>query len=210
MPKSLRVAPVLIALAGVAVPVTGVAQQQLGPAELARAKSLLESYRTELSGAQYSLLSGKLTETQQAYAELLALTEAGGEASVAAGATVAGGEAVLGGVAEVLPLLIFFWPATAHAPGMKEEKPAVRAARTKLETRAKELEQAVHRVEAEVKAAPPKPKEAPRDKKRCFCICGDPKDPMAKRKPLDHMFEFECATRCVWDHHFPERQYTCL
>ncbi|HYV48847.1 MAG TPA: hypothetical protein VFA20_28505 [Myxococcaceae bacterium] len=199
-----------MALACFAMPGTGVAQQQLGPAELVRARSLLELYRTELSAAQYSLLSGKLIETRQAYAELLALTEAGGEASVVAGATAAGGEAMLGSVVEVLPLLIFFWPATAHAPGMKEEKPAVRAARTKLETRVKDLEQAVQQVEAEVKAAPPKPKEAPRDKKPCYCICGDPKGPNSKRKSIGHLFEFQCASSCVWDHHFPEGQYTCL
>lgn len=142
-------------------PCASLAQQQLGPAELARAKSLLDAYKAELTGEEYALLSGKLTETQQAYAELVAVSgEAIAETGAGAGAAAAGGRALLGGVAEVLPLLIFVWPATAHAPGMKDERPQVRAARGKLEKSVKELAEAGRKVEAEVAKRPKPPAKA--------------------------------------------------
>jgi hypothetical protein len=143
------------ALALLLAPWEGWAQQQLGSAELARAKFLLDLHKAELSAEQYALLSTRLAQTQQAYAELLAAsgeTMAAGAAAEAAAAT--GGRAILGSVAEVLPLLLFFWPATAHAPGMKDEKPQVRAARGKLEKRLKELAEAKQQVEAEVAKRP--------------------------------------------------------
>jgi hypothetical protein len=135
------------------------AQMQQAASELARARSLLELSRAELTAQQYALLSGKLAETEAAYVELTTVTQAVGEgAAVAAesgavGAVASGGRALLGGLAELLPVLVAVWPATAHAPGIKEEKPEVRAARQKLEKRAKALAQAAQQVEAEQKAA---------------------------------------------------------
>jgi len=138
-------------------PCAGLAQQPLGPAELARARSLLDLYKGELSAEQYALLSARLAETQQAYAELVA---ASGEAMTAAEAASTGGGAILGGVAEVLPLLLFVWPSTAHAPGMKEERPKVQAARGKLDKSVKELAQAERQVETEVAKRPKPPAKA--------------------------------------------------
>jgi hypothetical protein len=210
---SMRVRASVVALFIALAPSAAVAQQRLGAAELTRVKSLLEVHRAELSAEQYALLSTRLAQTQQAYAELVVLTEAGGEAAAvgaAAEATAATGRAVLGGIAEVLPLLVFFWPATAHAPGMKEERPAVRAARTKLESSVKELAHAAQQVEAEKKTASPKPEKAPDSKKNCYCICGDPKDPITKRKAIGHMLEFQCRANCMLEHHFEQGKYTCL
>ena len=148
-----------LALVWCVVPDAGLAQPQPGMSELARAKSMLDLYRAQLSAEQYALLSSRLAQTEQAYVELTALTEAGGEAAVVAAesgavaeAATTGGRALLGGVAEMLPVLLFVWPSTAHAPGMKE-KPEVRAARLKLEQRVKDLTQAVRQVEAERGAA---------------------------------------------------------
>ncbi|HYV44405.1 MAG TPA: EndoU domain-containing protein [Myxococcaceae bacterium] len=134
-------------VAGVAV-----AQPQIGPSELARAKAMLDLHKAQLSAEQYALLSSQLAQTQQAYVELTALTEATAVATEsAAGAEVAaaGGRTVLGGIVEVLPLLLFVYPATAEAPGMKQEKPQVQAAQAKLEVSVKELNEAVRKVEKE-------------------------------------------------------------
>src|SRR5512141_1814886 len=142
-----------LALAWCVVPGAGLAQPQLGTSELARAKSMLDLHRAQLSAEQYVLLSSRLAQTEQAYVELTTLTAAGGEAAVVAtesGAAVqavrTGGRALLGSVAEVLPLLLFVWPSTAYAP---EEKPEVRAARLKLKQRLEDLTQAVRQVEEE-------------------------------------------------------------
>lgn len=132
------------------VPCASFAQQRLGPAELARARSELELHKAELSGEQYALLSTKLAQTQEAYEVFVAV---GGETMAVA--AEAGGSAVLSTVAaDVLPFLAFVWPSTANAPGMKDEKPQVRAARGKLEQRVKELAQATQRVQAEVAKRP--------------------------------------------------------
>src|SRR4051812_12703194 len=159
----------LLALASCLVPSTGLAQSQLGMTELARVKSLLELYRAELSGEQFSLLSSKLAQTEQAYVELTTMTEASGEAAAvaaesgaAAEVATTGGRALLSGVAELLPLLVFAWPSTAHAPGVKEEKPEVRAARAKVAERLQALAQAVRQVESERKATSPRASQRPR------------------------------------------------
>src|SRR5205823_4279304 len=127
---------------------------------LSRAKALLDLYKAELSAEQYTVLSTRLAQTQQAYVEITTLTEASAEAaavaaesSAAAEVIATGGRAVLSGVAEVLPYLLFVLPSTARAPGMKEEKPQVRSARAKLDASLKDLAQAVRRVEAERQAA---------------------------------------------------------
>jgi hypothetical protein len=145
------------ALALFLAPCVSLAQQRLGPAELARAKSLLDLHEAELTAEEYALLSGRLAQTQQAYAEL---TVATGEAVATAEAAVTGGGAILGGVAEVLPLLLFVWPSTAHAPGVQDERPQVKAARGKLEKSVKELAQAEQQVEAEVAKRPKPPAKA--------------------------------------------------
>jgi len=116
------------------VPDAGLAQPALDMSELARAKSMLELYRAQLSAEQYVLLSSRLAQTEQAYVELTMLTKAGGAAAavvaesgaLAETAATTGVRTLLGGVAEVLPLLLFVWPSTAYAP---EEKPEARAAR---------------------------------------------------------------------------------
>src|SRR5512146_2448173 len=126
----------LLALVWCVVPDAGLAQPHLGMSELARAKSMLDLYRAQLSAEQYAQLSSRLAQTEQAYVELTTLTQAGGEAAVVATesgavarAVSTGGRALIGGVAEVLPLLLFVWPSTAYAPTLKDEKPEVRAAR---------------------------------------------------------------------------------
>jgi len=146
-----------LALVFCVVPDAGLAQPHLGMSELARAKSMLDLYRAQLSAEQYALLSSRLAQTELAYVELTTLTGAGGKAAVVAtesGAVVravsTGGRALLGGVAEVLPLLLFVWPSTAYAP---EEKPEVRAARLKLKQSVEDLAQAVRQVEEERAAA---------------------------------------------------------
>ncbi|HYV49048.1 MAG TPA: hypothetical protein VFA20_29510 [Myxococcaceae bacterium] len=148
------------ACALVVLPHAGFAQMQQAASELARARSLLELSRVELTAQQYALLSSRLAETEAAYVELTTVTQATGEAAAVAAeggavstAISTGGRALVGGLAELLPALLFVWPSTAHAPGYKEEKPEVRAARVKLEERAKALAQAAHQVEAEKKAA---------------------------------------------------------
>jgi hypothetical protein len=153
-------ATLLLAGALSVIPCTGFAQTPQAASELARARSLLERSRAELTAQQYALLSSRLAETEAASVELTNITGAAGEAATvaaeggAAGAVATGGRALLGGLAELLPVLIAVWPATAHAPGNKEEKPEVRAARVKLEERARALAQAAQQVEAEQKAVP--------------------------------------------------------
>lgn len=145
----------LLAIALSFAPVVTFAQPQLGPSELARAKAVLDLYKAELSAEQYALLSTRLAQTQQAYVELTTLTETAAvatEGTAAAEVVATGGRAALSGVAEALPLLMFFLPATAHAPGLKEEKPQVRAARGKLEASVKELNEAVRKVEKDLHA----------------------------------------------------------
>ena len=92
--------------------------------------------------------------------------------------------ALLGGVAELLPLLLL-WPATAHAPGVQQETPEMRAARSKVEQKLKELADAARQVESERKAAgartprpapasvPQPPDESAETKKAagCYCMC---------------------------------------
>src|SRR4051812_38278624 len=124
------------------LPWIGLAQPQMGATELARAKSLLELSRAELSAEQLALLSSRLAQTEQAYVELTTVIEATGGVAATAGSSAAaatGGRALLGGLAELLPVLMLAWPATAEAPGMKEEKPQVRAARVKFEESVKAL-----------------------------------------------------------------------
>jgi hypothetical protein len=144
-----------------AVPGIALAQTPLGVGELARAKAMLDLYRAQLSAQQYAELSGKLAQTEQAYVELTTLTEAGTQAAAAEAVAATGGRAVLGSVAEVLPLLLFVWPSTAHAPGMKEEKPEVRAAKAKLAKSVEELNAATRRVIEEQAAAGKRPKKKP-------------------------------------------------
>src|SRR4051812_44858928 len=193
------------------VPWAVVAQPQLGPAELARAKTLLDLSRAELSAEQYALLSGKVAEAETAYVDLTAAAE-GAEAAAAvtegaAAAASTGSRVVLGGAAEVLGLLLMALPSTAHAPTYKEkvEPPKVHAARVKLEEKLKELTQAAQKVDAERRAA-----AQPKKKKDCMCICGDPKAGLTKRKALKRMLEFECRERCTVDHDFPLGQYSCI
>lgn len=147
----------LVACALVVLPRAGFAQTQQVPPELARARLLLERSRAELSSQQYALLSSRLAETEAAYAELVAAAQAAGEVVAANGAAstavATGGRALLGGLAELLPALMIVWPATANAPGNKPEKPAVRAARSKLDESTKALAAAAQQVEAEQKAA---------------------------------------------------------
>jgi hypothetical protein len=168
-----------LALVWCVVPDAGLAQPHLGMSELARAKSMLDLYRTQLSAEQYALLSSRLAQTEQAYVELTTLTEAGGEAAavaaesgVAAEAATTGVRTLLGSAAEVLPLLLFVWPSTAQAPTLKEEKPEVRAARLKLEQRVEELTQAVRQVEEERGAA-----SAPKSTDSVDTGCGSSQSP---------------------------------
>lgn len=151
----------LLAVLACALPSVGFGQTPLGVNELAKAKSMLDLYRAQLSAEQYALLSSKLAQTEQAYVELTALTEVGAQTAAAEAAAATGGRALLGSVSEVLPLLLFVWPATAHAPGMKEEKPAVRAAKEKLAKSLEELNAATRRVIDEQAAAGKRPSRKP-------------------------------------------------
>lgn len=156
-----NVAARLVACALGVMPLGGLAQPQIGAMDLARARALLELSRAELTVEQFALLSRRLAAAETAYAELTtiarasqavaAVTESGAAAS--ARATATGGRALLGGVADLLPLLLFIWPATAHAPGMKQETAEVRAARSKVEESLKELAVAARQVESERTAA---------------------------------------------------------
>lgn len=154
-----------LAVVACLAPSVGLAQTPLGVNELAKAKSMLDLYRAQLSAEEYALLSSKLAQTEQAYVELTTLTEVGAQAAAAeAGASAAaatGGRALLGGVVEALPLFLLFWPSTAHAPGMKEEKPAVRAAKEKLAKSVEELNAATRRVVDERAAAAKRPQWRP-------------------------------------------------
>lgn len=117
------------------------AQARIGKAELAHARELLDRSRKDLSPEQWALLSARLAEAEVAFAELT--TAGGGTAAV-----VAEGSATALAALEVLPLLVFFWPATAHAPGMKESA-ARRAARTRFENSLRDLAQAAHQIEGQ-------------------------------------------------------------
>ena len=177
-PNSASVAS-LLAIALFLPPRAGLAQTQVGVTELARAKTLLDLSRAGFSAEQFALLSRKLAAAESAYAELttvarasqaaMAVTEGGAAASAGAQATATGGRALLGGAADLLPFLLFVWPATAHAPGIKQETPEVRAARSKVEESLKDLAQAARQVEAEREAAvarAPKP-----TLERCLQAC---------------------------------------
>lgn len=202
--RILSVAAPLLALVLCLAPHDALAQPQVGPAEFARAKALLERSRTELTAEQFALLSGRLAEAESAYAALTTVTRASGQAatamagggsSVGVKATTTGSRVFLGGVAELLPLLLL-WPATAHAPGVRQESLDVRTARSKVEQRLKELAEAARRVESERKAAvarTPRPAPVPapqppgestekraeearsagrqQKRDRCWCVC---------------------------------------
>ena len=161
----MRIHPVtiasLLALALGLAPPDALAQPQVGPADFARARALLDLSRAELTAAQFTLLSGRFAEAERAYAAFTTIARASGQAAavlaeggsaVSAEATATGGRVLLGGVAEILPLLLL-WPATAHAPGVQREAPDVRAARIKVEQKLKELADAARQVESERKAA---------------------------------------------------------
>jgi hypothetical protein len=143
----------------IALPGAGLAQTPLGMSELGRAKAMLNLYRAQLSAEQYALLSSKLVQTEQAYVELTALTEVGAQAGAAEAVGATAGRALLGSVAEALPLFLLFWPATAHAPGLKEEKPEVRAARAKVAKSVEELNAATRRVMDEQASASSRTKQ---------------------------------------------------
>jgi hypothetical protein len=150
-----------VLLLAFALPGVAFAQTPLGMNELGRAKAMLDLYRAQLSAEQFALLTSRLAQTEQAYVELTALTEVSARAAATEAAAATGGRALLGSVAEVLPLLLFVWPATAHAPGMKEEKPEVRAARAKLAKSVEELNAATRRVIDEQAAAAKRPARKP-------------------------------------------------
>jgi hypothetical protein len=169
----------LLAVAFCVAPRDGKAQTQIGAAELTRARSLLQLSRAEFSAEQFALLSGRLAAAESAYAELTTVARAGqaaaavtqGGAAAGAEATAATGRSLLGGAAELLPLLLLVWPATAHAPGVKQEAPEVRAVRSKVEESLKALADAARQVESERKAAAagtPKP-----TLERCLQACED-------------------------------------
>jgi hypothetical protein len=156
------------------VPCSGAAQTpQVGATELAQARTLLNLSRAELSAEQFALLSRRLAAAETAYAELTvvargsqaaaAVVERGAAAS--AQTTATGGRALLGGAARLLPLLLLFWPATAHAPGTNQEMPEVRAARSKAEESLRELAQAAREVEAQRAAT--MAKSPPKDSDDC-------------------------------------------
>ncbi|HYV49404.1 MAG TPA: hypothetical protein VFA20_31310 [Myxococcaceae bacterium] len=180
-------------------PCVAVAQPQLGPTELSRAKSLLDLYKAELSAEQYASLSSKLAQTEQAYVELTAVT---GETAAAAAETAAatevvatGGRAVLSGIADVLPLLLFVYPATAHAPGMKEEKPQVRAAKAKLEQSVKELAEATKKVDGELQAAKTKRPKSMLENCMSFSVRGpEAREAFCQMLPprMDDRLKHEC------------------
>jgi len=143
-------------------PLGALAQPQVGATELARARMLLETSTAELSAEQFALLSRRLAAVEVAYMELTNVARAsqavatvaeGSTAAASAQATATGGRALLSGAAELLPLLILLWPATAHAPGVKQETPEVRAARSKVEESLQKLAQAARQVESERAAA---------------------------------------------------------
>jgi hypothetical protein len=172
--------------------------------ELARAKSMLDLYRAQLSAEQYALLGSRLAQTEQAYVELTTLTGAGGEAAVVvtesgavARAATTGLRTLVGGMAEVLPLLIFVWPSTAYAP---EEKPEVRAARWKLKQEVEDLTQAVRQVEQERGAA-----SAPKSTDVVDTGCGTSQSPeqddeQAKCTGQDHHIISKIVWRALEEH----------
>jgi len=149
------------------------AAPQVGVTELARARTLLELSRAELSSEQFALLSRRLAAAESAYAELAAATRASQTAAtIAEGGAVAsartaatGGRALLGGAAELLPLLLLLWPATAHAPGVKQGTPEVRAATSRMEESLKALADAARQVEGQRAAA--LAKQPPKDSDDC-------------------------------------------
>src|SRR3954468_14212830 len=88
-----------LALALCLTPRASLAQPQLGSSELTQAKNLIDLYKAELSAEQYSLLSTRLAQTQQAYLELTAasgeVTAVAAETGVAAEVAASGGRAIL-------------------------------------------------------------------------------------------------------------------
>jgi len=209
--RAIRALP-LLAFVACALPDTGFAQSPLGVNELAKAKSMLDLYRAQLSAEQYELLSARLAQTEQAYVELTTLTGAGAEAAATASevsavtAARAGGQALLGSVAEALPVLIFFWPSTAHAPGMKEEKQEVHAAKAKLAKSVEELNAATRRVIDE-QAAAAKVKK-PKDSDKCgTCVCyyrGLGNNPLGQRPTRG-----DCRRDCLAPKDRPANGMTC-
>ncbi len=151
----------LLAVAFCMAPRDGMAQTPIGAAELTRARSLLELSRAEFSAEQFALLSRRLAAAESAYAELTTVARASqaaaaiteGSAAAGAEATATAGRSLLGGAAEILPFLLLVWPATAHAPGVKQEAPEVRAVRSKVEESFKALAEAARQVESERTAA---------------------------------------------------------
>lgn len=151
----------LLACALIWAPSGVLAQPQVGATELARVRALLDTSRADFSAEQFSLLSSRLVAAESAYAELTTVARAGqGAAAITSGGASASAEAVatrgrtlLGGAAELLPLLLLIWPATAHAPGVTQDTPEVRAARRTVEEKLKELNQAARQVETERAAA---------------------------------------------------------
>lgn len=143
-------------------PLGALAQPQVGATELARARTLLETSSAKLSAEQFALLSRRLAAAESAYVELTTVVRAsqavagaaeGSAAAASAQATATGGRMLLIEAAELLPLLILFWPATAHAPGVKQETPEVHAAKSKVEKSLEELARAARQVESERAAA---------------------------------------------------------
>lgn len=166
-------APTLLVCLFCLVPGDGAAQPQVGLAELARARTLLELARAELSAEQFALLSRRLAAAESAYAELTTVARASqtvaavteGGAAASARATATGGRALLGSALEILPLLLLVWPATAHAPEVKQETPEVRAARSTVEESLKALAQAARQVDEQRAAAMARP--PPKDSEDC-------------------------------------------
>lgn len=145
------------------LPLGALAQPQVGATELARAKTLLEGSRAEFTAEQFALLSRKLAAAESATVEFTTVARANqavvtvtesGAASASSRILTTGGRMLMG-AAELLPLLIVLWPATAHAPGLEEKEPKVSAARLEAEEAIKELSQAAREIEAERKAASP-------------------------------------------------------
>src|ERR1043165_329321 len=112
-----------LAVGVVLVSAEAAAQPQIGPAELAGAKTVLDAYRAQLTAEQFALLSRKLAAAESAYAELTTVARAGRVAVAASegSAAATGARAFLGGVAELLPFLMLVWPSTAPAPPPQPE-----------------------------------------------------------------------------------------
>src|SRR4051812_10099132 len=202
------------------VPLDVVAQPEVAGPELARARVLLDLSRAELAADELALLSGRLAEAEAASVELTAAVQAsqavaataeGGAAAASAEATVTGGRALIGGVAELLPLLLMVWPATAHAPGTKQEPPRVQDARAKLYEKLRALAEAARTGEGKARchsaASTPRQPTAPasvsseeaasagrrRDRGRCWCVCVKPGEMQGGQHVKD---QAECQRYC--------------